>query len=31
MTDSLLRYATPNAWTEAVLADFDSFLLDQRW
>jgi tRNA-(ms[2]io[6]A)-hydroxylase len=28
MPDSPLRYATPNAWTDAVLADFDSFLLD---
>ena len=23
-----LRYQTPPAWTEAVLDDFDSFLLD---
>ncbi len=23
-----LRFATPKAWTEAVLADFDAFLLD---
>lgn len=23
-----LRYPTPTAWTEAVMADFDSFLLD---
>lgn len=23
-----LRYATPAAWTEAVLADFDAFLID---
>jgi tRNA-(ms[2]io[6]A)-hydroxylase len=28
MPDSPLRYATPGTWTEAVLADFDSFLLD---
>jgi len=28
MTDSPLRYPTPTAWTEAVLADFDGFLLD---
>lgn len=28
MPDSPLRYATPNAWTVAVLADFDQFLLD---
>ena len=28
MTDSPLRYPTPTAWTEAVMADFDSFLLD---
>jgi tRNA-(ms[2]io[6]A)-hydroxylase len=28
MPDSPLRYTTPDAWTEAVLADFDSFLLD---
>jgi tRNA 2-(methylsulfanyl)-N6-isopentenyladenosine37 hydroxylase len=28
MSDSPLRYNTPAAWTEAVLADFDSFLLD---
>ena len=28
MPDSPLRYATPTDWTEAVLADFDSFLLD---
>ena len=28
MTDSPLRYPTPAAWTEAVMADFDSFLLD---
>jgi tRNA 2-(methylsulfanyl)-N6-isopentenyladenosine37 hydroxylase len=28
MPDSPLRFATPPAWTEAVLADFDSFLLD---
>ncbi|MGB1139652.1 MAG: tRNA-(ms[2]io[6]A)-hydroxylase [Halioglobus sp.] len=28
MPDSPLRLATPSAWTETVLADFDSFLLD---
>ncbi|MEH6584382.1 MAG: tRNA-(ms[2]io[6]A)-hydroxylase [Halioglobus sp.] len=28
MPDSPLRLATPAAWTQAVLADFDSFLLD---
>ena len=28
MSDSPLRYNTPAAWTESVLADFDSFLLD---
>jgi tRNA-(ms[2]io[6]A)-hydroxylase len=28
MPDSPLRYSTPAAWTEAVMADFDSFLLD---
>ena len=28
MSESPLRYPTPAAWTEAVLADFDSFLLD---
>lgn len=28
MPDSPLRYATPDAWTDAVMADFDSFLLD---
>jgi len=28
MPDTPLRYATPTAWTEAVMADFDSFLLD---
>lgn len=28
MPDSPLRYATQPAWTEAVLADFDSFLQD---
>lgn len=28
MPDSPLRYATPNAWTETVMADFDRFLLD---
>ncbi len=28
MPDSPLRYATPDAWTNAVMADFDSFLLD---
>lgn len=28
MPDSPLRLATPPAWTETVLADFDSFLLD---
>jgi tRNA-(ms[2]io[6]A)-hydroxylase len=28
MPNSPLRYATPTDWTEAVLADFDSFLLD---
>lgn len=28
MPESPLRYATPAAWTEAVLADFDAFLLD---
>ena len=28
MPDSPLRYNTPPAWTEAVLSDFDSFLLD---
>ena len=28
MPDTPLRYATPTAWTDAVLADFDRFLLD---
>jgi tRNA-(ms[2]io[6]A)-hydroxylase len=28
MPDTPLRYATPTAWTDAVMADFDSFLLD---
>lgn len=28
MPESPLRYATPAAWTEAILADFDAFLLD---
>ena len=28
MSDSPLRYRTPAAWTEVVLADFDSFLQD---
>ncbi|MEH6635076.1 MAG: tRNA-(ms[2]io[6]A)-hydroxylase [Halioglobus sp.] len=28
MPDLPLRYATPAAWTETVMADFDSFLLD---
>lgn len=28
MPDSPLRYATPANWTAAVMADFDSFLLD---
>ena len=28
MPDSPLRYRTPDAWTDAVLGDFDSFLLD---
>jgi tRNA 2-(methylsulfanyl)-N6-isopentenyladenosine37 hydroxylase len=28
MPDSPLRYSTPAAWTDAVLADFDRFLLD---
>lgn len=28
MPDSPLRYQTPATWTETVLADFDSFLLD---
>jgi tRNA-(ms[2]io[6]A)-hydroxylase len=28
MPDSPLRFATPGAWTDTVLADFDSFLLD---
>jgi tRNA-(ms[2]io[6]A)-hydroxylase len=28
MPGSPLRHATPVAWTEAVMADFDSFLLD---
>jgi len=28
MPDSPLRHATPLAWTEAVMADFDAFLLD---
>ena len=28
MSESPLRHATPAAWTEAVMADFDSFLLD---
>ena len=28
MPESPLRYATPAAWTEAVMEDFDSFLLD---
>ncbi len=28
MPESPLRYATPSIWTETVMADFDSFLLD---
>lgn len=28
MADSPLRYATPGAWLDAVMADFDRFLLD---
>lgn len=28
MPESPLRHATPAAWTETVMADFDSFLLD---
>ena len=28
MPDSPLRYATPTDWTDAVMGDFDSFLLD---
>jgi tRNA-(ms[2]io[6]A)-hydroxylase len=28
MSNSPLLYPTPTAWTDAVLADFDSFLLD---
>ena len=28
MSSSPLRYTTPPAWTDAVMADFDSFLLD---
>jgi tRNA-(ms[2]io[6]A)-hydroxylase len=28
MAVSPLRFATPTAWTEVVMADFDSFLLD---
>jgi len=28
MPDSPLRYPTPPAWIDAVMADFDSFLLD---
>ena len=28
MSDTPLRYATPTAWTEAVMADFNSFLQD---
>jgi tRNA-(ms[2]io[6]A)-hydroxylase len=28
MADSPLRFATPSAWIDAVMADFDSFLLD---
>lgn len=28
MIDTPLRHPTPDAWTEAVMADFDSFLLD---
>jgi tRNA-(ms[2]io[6]A)-hydroxylase len=28
MADSPLRYATPQAWTDTVMADFDCFLLD---
>lgn len=28
MSSSPLRYATPDAWIEAVMTDFDSFLLD---
>jgi tRNA-(ms[2]io[6]A)-hydroxylase len=28
MPDSPLRFTTPAIWTEAVIADFDSFLLD---
>ena len=28
MAETPLRFATPTAWTEVVMADFDSFLLD---
>ena len=28
MPESPLRYNTPSAWTEAILSNFDSFLLD---
>lgn len=28
MAESPLRFATPTAWTQVVMADFDSFLLD---
>ena len=28
MPESPLRFATPAAWTDAVMADFDRFLLD---
>lgn len=28
MPESPLRHATPDAWTDAVMGDFDSFLLD---
>ena len=28
MSDTPLRFSTPDAWTAAVLADFDAFLLD---
>lgn len=28
MADSPLRFVTPGAWIDAVMADFDSFLLD---
>ena len=28
MSESPLRYSTPSIWTETVMADFDSFLLD---